>query len=106
MTFFGGKNRVSDAFIECEFDASLWDVVVSLKGIWFDIMNVFCSLEQFYSENVPFIHAWKLETATFKKKLETATFYTYATTEKNEDCRLSGFPLENKEHAIINGNCS
>lgn len=52
--------------------ASSWDVAVSLKGIWFDNMNVFYFLEQ-YSENVPVIHAWKLE---------TATFYTYATTEK------------------------
>ena len=53
-----------------------------------------------------FMHENLKQRPSKKEKLETATFYTYATTEKNEDCRLSCFPLENKEHAIINGNCS
>jgi hypothetical protein len=51
---------------------ALWDVVVNLKGIRFDSMNVFPSLEHFYSENVPVIRATELEISTFYKLTRTA----------------------------------
>jgi hypothetical protein len=57
--------------------ASLWDGCgFSLKGIWFDNVNVLRSIEHFYSENVPVIDAWKLDKYTHNLIRAAESAYT------------------------------